>query len=359
MNFENKKIIACLMDDISIYWVHTLESNKEIIFYDDNYVVYQSQKCLYLYCKKDLNNSYHDLLELSNKNYVHIVFSDFTNINNTLEILDHNNKIDYSVVNHMGETQYDNSPIKINSLKNIKYYFSCGDLLNKDTNQISEFQESNKFILDYRYSLTYFYIKLGFNFFEKGEVSLHNESRKNKVFVYSKSKNGSERETLLNEVITLDRVHNKVFNEEDKFWNDLRYNNYHLSFFTDYMSCKINLVAETQPPSFYNQPNLSRYITEKTLKSLMVTTPSYLLCQKETYDNLKDHGFYFINEEFGQYNLDNYKKFITFINDCNDFVFDQFFQRTFKKSKLNKIKLEEYIYSDKIKEIKLLLNEQI
>jgi hypothetical protein len=150
-----------------------------------------------------------------------------------------------------------------------------------------------------------------------------------------------------------------LLNEEDKFWNNLRYNNYHLSFFTDYMSSKINLVTETQPPSFYNQPNLSRYITEKTLKSLMVTTPSYLLCQKETYDNLKDHGFYFINEEFGQYNLDNYKKFVTFINDCNDFVFDQFFQRTFKKSKLNKIKLEEYIYSDKTKEINLLINKTV
>jgi len=357
MNLENEKIIVCLTDDTSIYWVHNLESNKEMVLDVDNYVVYKSNKCFYFYFKQNINNSYHDILKLSEKNYIHIVVSDFADINNILEILDHNSKIDYSVVNHMGETQYDDSPIKIKNLKNIKYYFSCGDLLNKNTNQISKFQESDKFILDYRYSLTYFYIKLGFNFFEKGEVSLHNESRKNKVFVYSKSKIGSERETLLNKLITLDRVYNKVFNEEDKFWNDLRYNNYHLSFFTDYMSCKINLVTETQPPSFYNQPNLSRYITEKTLKSLMVTTPSYLLCQKETYDNLKDHGFYFINEEFGQYNLDNYKKFVTFINDCNDFVFDQFFQRTFKKSKLNKIKLEEYIYSDKTKEINLLINK--
>jgi hypothetical protein len=357
MNLENEKIIVCLTDDTSIYWVHNLESNKEMVLDVDNYVIYKSNKCFYFYFKQNINNSYHDILKLSEKNYIHIVVSDFADINNILEILDHNNKIDYSVVNHMGETQYDDSPVKIKNLKNIKYYFSCGDLLNKDTNQISKFQESDKFILDYRYSLTYFYIKLGFNFFEKGEVSLHNESRKNKVFVYSKSKIGSERETLLKQVITSGRVYNKVFNEEDKFWNNLRYNNYHLSFFTDYMSSKINLVTETQPPSFYNQPNLSRYITEKTLKSLMVTTPSYLLCQKETYDNLKDHGFYFINEEFGQYNLDNYKKFVTFINDCNDFVFDQFFQRTFKKSKLNKIKLEEYIYSDKTKEINLLINK--
>jgi hypothetical protein len=357
MNLENEKIIVCLTDDTSIYWVHNLESNKEMVLDVDNYVIYKSNKCFYFYFKQNINNSYHDILKLSEKNYIHIVVSDFADINNILEILDHNNKIDYSVVNHMGETQYDDSPVKIKNLNNIKYYFSCGDLLNKDTNQISKFQESDKFILDYRYSLTYFYIKLGFNFFEKGEVSLHNESRKNKVFVYSKSKIGSERETLLKQVITSGRVYNKVFNEEDKFWNNLRYNNYHLSFFTDYMSSKINLVTETQPPSFYNQPNLSRYITEKTLKSLMVTTPSYLLCQKETYDNLKDHGFYFINEEFGQYNLDNYKKFVTFINDCNDFVFDQFFQRTFKKSKLNKIKLEEYIYSDKTKEINLLINK--
>lgn len=357
MNLENEKIIVCLTDDTSIYWVHNLESNKEMVLDVDNYVVYKSNKCFYFYFKQNINNSYHDILKLSEKNYIHIVVSDFADINNILEILDHNNKIDYSVVNHMGETQYDDSPVKIKNLKNIKYYFSCGDLLNKDTNQISKFQESDKFILDYRYSLTYFYIKLGFNFFEKGEVSLHNESRKNKVFVYSKSKIGSERETLLNKLITLDRVYNKVFNEEDKFWNDLRYNNYHSSFYVDYMSCKINLIAETQPPSFNNQPNLSRYVTEKTLKSLIVTTPSYLLCQIETYNSLKEFGFYFINQEFGEYNLENYQKFVTFIKECSDFTFEDFFQRTIKKSRLNKIKLEEYIYSNKTYELNLLLNE--
>jgi hypothetical protein len=356
MNFENKKIIFCLIDDISIYWVHTLESNKEIIFHDDNYIVHQSKNCLYLYSKKDLNNSYHDLLELSKKNYVHIIVSDFANINDIIEILDHNNKIDYSIVNHMGETQYDGSPIKIKNLNNIKYYFSCGDLLNKDDNQISKFQESNKFILDYRYSLTYFYIKLGFNFFDRGYNEIDNLNRKDKLFIYSKSKKNSEREKLLSEVINSERVYNKKFTEEDNFWNSINYNNYHLSFFNDYMSCKLNLIAETQPPSFFNQPDLSRYITEKTLKGLITPTPSYLLSQKETYDFLKECGFYFINEEFGNYDLLNYTKFVEFIKQSSDNEFDHFFKKTIIKSQSNKVKLENYIYSEKTKELNLLLN---
>lgn len=357
MDFKNEKIIVCLINDIAIYWVHNLEHNKYIVLNDDNFVVYRSNRCLYFYYKKDFNTLYHHLIELSNKNYIHVIMTDFSDIDNMLEIIDYKNKINYSIVNHMGETIYDSSPRNLKKLKNIKYYFSCSDILNEQTGEISEYQKENKFILDYRYSLIYFYIKLGFNFFEKGDIDLLNGNRKNKVFVYSKSKVGSEREKLLNEIVNLDRVYNKVFSDEDRFWNDMNYNNYHSSFYVDYMSCKVNLIAETQPPSFNNQPNLSRYVTEKTLKSLIVTTPSYLLCQIETYNSLKGFGFYFINQEFGEYNLENYQKFVTFIKECSDFTFEDFFQRTIKKSRLNKIKLEEYIYSNKTYELNLLLNE--
>jgi hypothetical protein len=359
MDFNNEKIIVCLTNDISIYWVHNLEHDKIIILEDDNFIVYRSSRCLYLYYKKDFNTLYHYLLELNNKNYVHVVMTDFVDIDNTLEIIDYNNKFDYSIVNHMGETIYDDSPRKIKNLNNIKYYFSCGDLTNKVTGDSSDFQKQNKFIMDHRYSLIYFYIKLGFNFFEKGEIKITNDKRINKLFVYSKSKNGSERERLLEDLIVLDRTYNKTFKEDDVFWNEINYNNYHLSFYVDYLLCKFNLITETQPPSFNNQPTLSRYITEKTIKGLMVPTPSYLLSQKETYDSLKEYGFYFLNEEFGEYNLDNYKKFITFIKESTDEEFDNLFKITYEKSKLNKLKLEEYIYSDKIKELKLLLNEQI
>jgi hypothetical protein len=359
MEITNKKIIVCLTVDLSLYWVHNLEHDKKLIVDENEYSIYQSNKCLYFYGKKDFNNLYNHINQLSNKNYIHIVLSDFSNINETLLFLDNENKYDYSLINHMGETIFDHHPINVKYLKNLKYYFSCSDLLNKDNVSLSEFQKENKFILDYRYSLIYFYIKLGFNFFERGEHKFLNERRKNKLFIYSKSKVGSEREKLLSEIVILDRVDNKKFSEDDIFWNEINYNNYHISFYLDYISCKLNLIAETQPPSFNVQPTLSRFLTEKTLKSLITPTPSYLLCQKETYESLKEHGFYFLNEEFGEYNLDNYKKFITFIKDTTDEHFDNFFQITYQKSKLNKLKLEEYIYSDKIKEIKLLLNEQI
>jgi hypothetical protein len=363
MNFENEKIIVCLTSDISLYWVHQLEFNKETCISENDFLIYKSKNCYYLYYQKDFNSLYHYLIQLVEKNYVHIIITDFNQVDYVIEHLDNKkiNNLDYSIVNHMAETMYDNEPRNIKNLKNIKYYFSCGDLLDKQTNQISQFQleQKDKFIIDYKYSLIYFYIKLGFNFFERDNFEFDNTFRKDKLFVYSKSVPGSEREMLLNEIIKSDRVYNKVFNENDKFWNNINYNKYHSSFYVDYMSCKLNLITETQPPSFNIESGLSKFISEKTLKALMVSTPSYLLCQKETYYNLKGYGFYFLNEEFGEYNLDNYNKFVTFINECNDFVFNQFFQRTFKKSKLNKIKLEEYIYSDKTKEINLILNKTI
>ena len=74
---------------------------------------------------------------------------------------------------------------------------------------------------------------------------------------------------------------------------------------------------------------------------------------------MKECGFYFINEEFGEYNLDNYNLFIQFIKNSTNESFNEFFEKTKNKSKMNKLKLEKYIYSDKTKEIKLLLNEQI
>lgn len=357
MNFENEKIIVCLTNDIVIYWVHNLDPNKTVIMEDNDFVVYKSNKCLYLYYKRDFNNLYHDLNILCEKNYIHLVMTDFADIDYVLEVIDHKNKFDYSIVNHMGETLYDNQPRKIKDLNNIKYYFSCGDLLSRETNQICDFQNTDKFILDYKYSLIYFYFKLGFNFFEKGNLNLVNENRKDKLFVYSKNKEGSERGRLLDDLLSLDRTYNKSFNDDDVFWNNINYNNYHLSFYVDYISCKLNLITETQPPSFNNQPPLSRYITEKTLKGLIVPTPFYLLSQKETCDSLKDYGFYFLNEEFGEYNLDNYKNFVTFIKQTDDIEFNNFFQKTFEKSRTNKIKLEDYIYSVKTKELKLLLNE--
>jgi hypothetical protein len=87
----------------------------------------------------------------------------------------------------------------------------------------------------------------------------------------------------------------------------------------------------------------------------MVDTPSYVLLKKEVYNVLKDYGFYFLNSEFGEPGRLNYDKFCDFLTSCSDDEFDNLFNNSFDKSKNNKIKLEEYIYSIKDDEIKLLI----
>jgi hypothetical protein len=356
MKLNNEYIIVCLMNDISIYWVHNLENNKEVIFEHDDFVVYKSNRCLYLYYKKDLNSLYPYLIELSDNNYVHLVMTDFKDIDEAIEILDYKNKFDYSIVNHMGETLYDTHPRKVKDLKNIKYYFSCSDLLN-DKNEISDFQKTNKFIKDYKYSFIYFYFKYGFNFIQKENIVTYSDDRKTKFFLYTKSKKESQRERLINLALDTKKIKSKEFTEQEYFWFKYYNHSHHISFMIDYTLCKFNLVMETQPLT--KEPNnLSRFITEKTLKTLMVPTPSYLVLQEDVYNELKEFGFYFLNEEFGDYNFNNYEKFCEFLKQSNDQILNDLYNRTIDKSKQNKIKLEDYIYSDKTKELNLLLNKQ-
>jgi hypothetical protein len=356
MKFTNENIIVCLMNDISIYWVHNLENNKKVIHEQDDFVVYKSNKCHYLYYKKDFNSLYNYLTELSTNNYVHLVIADFKDADYLIGILDYKNEFDYSIVNHFGETLYDTNPIKIKQLNNIKYYFSCGDLIT-DENEISEFQKTDKFIKDYRYSLIYFYFKLGFNFLQNGIQTLHLNDKENKFFLYTKSKKDSQREKLINLALETKKIKPKEFTEEEYFWFKYNNQNNHMLFMFDYTLCKFNLVMETQPLT--KEPNnLSRFITEKTLKTLLVPTPSYLVLQEEVYNELKGFGFYFLNEEFGEYNFSNYEKFCEFLKQSDDIILNNLYNKTIDKSKQNKIKLEEYIYSDKIKELNLLLNKQ-
>ena len=79
---------------------------------------------------------------------------------------------------------------------------------------------------------------------------------------------------------------------------------------------------------------------------------SYLL-----YEQLTSNGFYFLNQEFGEYNFENYKNLCTFMNGCTSDELETFFNTTFEKSKHNKEKLEAYIYSYKEKEINLHIME--
>jgi hypothetical protein len=353
-SIKDSKIIVCLLDDIAIRWVHYLDPFKLLIESNQDYILYKSNECYFLYYRKDYQILMPTLFDISQNNYVHLVLTDFINVDTALILID-NYRIDYSILNHMGEIIYEDSPRNLNNLKNYKYFFSCGDILKanpKHINSISDIQTSGKMILDYRYSLIYFYIKCGFNFFQKGEMNLSIIERKDGVFLYGKAVDRSWREEYIREIIKTDRAYVKSFSDEDMFWSNQNNNLYHTPFVADYNEYKFNLVFETQPP-FYDGNIHSNFITEKTLKALMSITPSYVLLQQDTYNKLTESGFYFLNQEFGEYNLENYKKFCIFLKEYSN---DDLFNSAILKSATNKEKLEDYIYSYKEKEIKLLIN---
>jgi hypothetical protein len=361
MNIQNKKIIWCHKSDLCLSWVHNLTQNKTIYEESDTYEVYYSNAydVFFFYFKGEDNNHETILKNISLlkdlQNYVHVILCDFRSIIKVVELLDKSGEINFSIVNHVGEMIYDDKPIRVKDLKNIKYYFSCSDLFN-EKNVICDSQITNKFIKDYKYSLIYFYFKFGFNFIQRGEHIIENNKPRDGVFLYGKSKEGSQRRELIEMVSGSKKLVTKEFYESDIFWFGINNHTVHSSFLIDYYTCKFNLIMETQPLT-KNENVLSRFITEKTLKSLLTPTPSYVVMQEDVYNELVEAGFYFLNEEFGDYNLVNYQTFCNFLKNTNDESFNELYINSIEKSKLNKIKLEEYIYSDKIKEIKLLINE--
>lgn len=363
MDFNNVKILWCLKCDLVLYWVHNLTEKKTLVFEDDMYEIYYSNcfDVYFFYYKKDdlnfteiINNI--NILSENHNNYVHVLLCDFRSVKTVVDLLETQNKVDYSYVNHFAECSYDTQPIQIKFLNNIKYYFSCSDLLNSE-NEISEFQKTDKFIKDYKYSLIYFYFKLGFNFIQKVNQNTELSNKENKFFLYTKSKKDSQREKLINLALDTKKIKPKEFTEEEYFWFNYNNQNNHMLFMFDYNLCKFNLVMETQPLTKESN-NLSRFITEKTLKTLMVSTPSYLVLMEDIYNELKDFGFYFLNEEFGDYNFKNYERFCEFLKQSDETILNGLYNKTIDKSKINKNKLEEYIYSDKIKELNLLINKQ-
>ncbi len=204
-------------------------------------------------------------------------------------------------------------------------------------------------------SLIYYYIKLGFCYFQKGEHLFDNCNRLNKVFMYTKTKD-AHRENQINIAIETGKIYNKEFDQDDWYWYYHNYNNYHIPFIIDYNICKLNIINETNPIIFEDEKNTPHFLSEKTLKGLFVPTPSYLLLQKQVYNDLKSYGFYFLNEEFESDGIENYKNFCSFLKNATDDEIDQMYQKTKVKSEQNKITLEKYISSDKTKEINLLIN---
>jgi len=126
----------------------------------------------------------------------------------------------------------------------------------------------------------------------------------------------------------------------------------------DYNMCKFNLVMETHPLNFQEDFYSNEFLSEKTVKALMAATPAYILLQYDVYNSLKEYGFYFLNDEFEDYDSKiNYRKFCKFFKDTNDVEMDILFNKTFEKSRNNKELLEKYIYSDKEKEMQLLIKK--
>lgn len=363
MVIQNKNIIWCLKSDIVLFWVHNLTQNKTIYTENEIYEVYYSSvyDVYFFYYKGNDNHSneiINHILNLKNNlnNDVHVLLSDFRCVDVIIETLETIGHVKYSIVNHMGEMIYDTRPRSIKNLRNIKYYFSCSDIFNEHS-VISDFQMTNKFIKDYKYSLIYFYFKLGFNFIEKGLFDTNLLLRQNKFFLYTKSKENSQRRELIDMVLSSNKIKQKDFSEKELFWFKLNNSTHHTSFLFDYNSCKFNIVMETQPLQ-KEKNNLSNFCSEKTLKSLIVSTPSYVVLQEDVFRDLKDYGFYFLNQEFGEYNYNNYTRFCEFLNVCKENEIDDLYQKSYQHSKFNKLKLEEYIFSDKVKEIKFLTNKQ-
>jgi len=354
----DSKIIVCLCDDIAIRWVHYLDPSKLLQIDNRDYTLYKSKECYFLYYKKDYA-SLINFIKIHHTNYYHWLITDFADVDKALKEIDnlYVSDFNYSIVNAMGETTFEDNPRRIIDLNNFKYYFSCCDILkrNYNSNQISEIQNNKNVIINHLYSLIYFYVKCGFNFFEKGEYKIKFGERKPGIFLYNKNEDRGWRNYFSDILTKTNRTTVKSFTAEDSFWMNMNNNLLHTPFIIDYNTHYFNFIFETQPP--FDTTNIhGRFITEKTLKAIMVETPSYVLLQKETYETLKTVGFNFLNDEFGEYNLDNYKKFITFLNTCNDSQLDSLYKSAIEKTKHNKIKLENYIYSYKETEIKLLTN---
>ena len=356
-----KNIITCLTRDIVIYWVYYLDPTCENISLNRDYMILHSKKydTYFIYFITEKLKVVSEKIEILTKtNHVHFILCGFAEMDSFIDYFDNKEipNFNYSLVNYMSEPLFEDQPHKLENYKKLKYYFSSTEIFKRVNgfNQPSDFQINNgdKFKLDYKYSLTYFYIKLGFNYFQKGNNLIDVTNRLDKVFLYSKTKT-QWRKILVDKAKNTGRIYDKLYSDEDWFWGFFNYNQYHTPFYVDYNTCKFNLVTETQPID--ENTSMHNFLSEKTLKAFMVDTPSYVLLKKEVYDVLKDYGFYFLNSEFGEPGTSNYDKFCDFLTSCSDDEFNNLFNRSFEKSRNNKIKLEEYIYSIKDNEIRLLI----
>ena len=381
LKLENADCVATQIIDASVFWVNILAEDNELVSTDDYCLVFYSKKQNFytIYFTSDtnfrnvfLNSMLSDFLDRGNK--IHYLVSDSGNRNYLLDFFENkfqHANFKYSILNINSEVFYDDEPYELNKLKKVEFIFSCGNIVKRNQNSWVD-ENKNKIKLDFKYALTYFYHKFGFCYYQSGENKLDIVNRENKVFLYSKNAGAhTSRAGLIRRAIKTGKIYEKEYSEEDWFWYYVNYNYYHMPFFYDYNLCKFNIVTETQDPTMHDE-KMSHFLSEKTLKALMVSTPCYVLLQSDVYKELTDYGFYFLNSEFGEYNDDNvkaveylkhypkqwnenYQQFLNFIQKASDEEFDNLFKKSYEKSKNNKLLLESYLKSSKVKEINLLL----
>jgi hypothetical protein len=357
MELVGKKIIITDIRDNSVYFIHRLTNDKELVEKTDEYQLFYSKKYDFYICyvinTQPVQSFISFLKQISVSNYVHFIISDGGGHTNNLVInyiekeMDFKN-FDYSIVFNHNEVISNIQPFDIEQYKHIKYFFSSAKTINRKDYFYWPYKNPDKFIFDIKYGFLYSYQKFGFNNFLHIENDYENKNRKNKIFVYSKVGDRWGRINAVNRIKNIDRFYKKEFNEDDWFWYYTNYNQYHISFYTDYTTCKFNLIFETFDADF----NDVLFASEKTCKGLMVNTPFYLHVADGIVNELHDDGFYTLNKNF-----ENYEKFVTFMKNCSAEEFENLYLETKEKSKNNKKILEDYIYSDKIKEINLLINK--
>jgi hypothetical protein len=385
LSLNDSKILFSDLTNSSVFWAQTLTSDFEMVYLDLNFFVFYSKKFnFYNAYFTSVNNSFIDLLKtklsefLEKGNFIHYILSDGSQRESIIEFLENHfehKNFKYSLLNINSEVFYDTEPVNLNRLKKVSYVFAGGTMVSRSETVPSWFIENpNKFILDFKYPLTYFYHKFGFVYFQQGEQQLEVSNRMNKAFLYTKNAGTHTRRYIsIQSALSTGKILEKQYSETDWFWYFANYNYYHMAFFTDYNLCKFNIVMETVEPA-NSTTKSNQFLSEKTLKAFMVSTPAYVLLPAVVYNHLKDYGFYFVNSEFGEYTNDdviqnekykmypkkwneNYHKFLQFLESSSDQEIDEFFIKCYEKSKKNKSLLENYLYSDKTKEIELLFKE--
>jgi hypothetical protein len=377
-SFIDKKIIMSRWDDtISTTWVHSLTLDREFLcLLENQYLIFYSKKFdLYFFYSLDVEFNDVDfkdkLLKLTENNFVHILISHspfcykFLTFLSEVEI----KNLKHSLLFLTADPFLDNRPFDLKLYKKLNYIFSSTNVVkDRNPNDLRWFDNMwlenniNKIYIDHKYSLAYYYFRFGLNFIQNGENLIEISNKKNKVFLYSKTNYKSNRDIAINMALNSNKIYEKVFSKEDIFFNYRNEDNYHIPFIIDYNICKFNLIMETNKPSndddeeTYEKENI--FLSEKTLKGLMVDTPCYILLKPQTYKTLKDYGFYMLNSEFedGEYDFSNYERFCQWLKNCTDIEFNEMYKKAFEKSKKNKELLEKYIYSDKETEINLLIN---